>query len=227
MPESLTSLSQLAEAVGRSKSTVHSWVNHEEWPWSRAAPWDAGDAETMREWAEEVLRPDRAREANDRDGFYKLFGEFPPLRRLSPEGLSAVALIPLEKMPADVVSPWELEVISGERALTPAQAAEVVEDFARFRAYTAEMCRWLPDWLAGYDRQEIGRRLRSVVGCRLGWIQSAMQCVRERGEGKLGPRRRLPPPEPNRAAGADGPAHDGGGGGAGSQAGRERVPTRR
>ena len=50
-PEAIKSITRLAQAVGRSRGTVASWLARSNWPVGRAGPWSVADAQAVREWA--------------------------------------------------------------------------------------------------------------------------------------------------------------------------------
>lgn len=58
----IKSIRGLARALGKSPSTIHGWLHHDDLPkgFPRSAPWHAGDVEVLREWAEKTLQEDRA-----------------------------------------------------------------------------------------------------------------------------------------------------------------------
>jgi hypothetical protein len=160
MSDQITSLARLAKAVGRSKSTAHAWTKHPLWEWPRVPPWPAGAVDDMKDWAAANLRPVRS-DAGEDDGFWSgLWIDYPALPPL-PEHEQLGQ--PVTALPAALVGRGERDVLAGRRVLTADEVRDVVAAFARYRARTADLCRWLPSWLAGRDAGEIAKRLRSQV----------------------------------------------------------------
>lgn len=62
MSDHIYSIRTLAKRVGRSPSTVHAWLQRDDFPVRRKPPWSADDVVVVRRWSNE-LQPDRAEHA--------------------------------------------------------------------------------------------------------------------------------------------------------------------
>jgi hypothetical protein len=116
----------------------------------------------MKRWAATTLRPDRARTADVDDGFWD--DDQPEFLPLLPMVGGDGRRLSVESMPDDIASPWErAAVAAGAVEVTPAEAAVMVRDIVEYRRDVAMLAETLPRWLAGHDRAEVTRRLRSAI----------------------------------------------------------------
>jgi hypothetical protein len=56
----VTSIRQLAKAVGRSPSRISAWIRDDRWPFPRRGPWDADTIQQIKRWAQDTLAPNLA-----------------------------------------------------------------------------------------------------------------------------------------------------------------------
>ncbi len=62
MKKSISSIRELARAVGRSHTSVREWMGHPQWRFRRG-PWSAEQVEEIRAWAAATLAPNPAERA--------------------------------------------------------------------------------------------------------------------------------------------------------------------
>ena len=52
----ITTMTALAERLGKHKSTLSRWMNRPDWPFSRSGPWNLDTLERIKAWARQTLR---------------------------------------------------------------------------------------------------------------------------------------------------------------------------
>lgn len=128
-------------------------------------------------------RPDRHEEYHRRnvgDGFWQRHQPYQPLPLTLKERLDRRLKLMTSKdrkrarrkealaYPPELCTPFEREIITGERTLTPEQVRKLVAEVCHLRADLSEVCEWLGGWLQGHsDRREIDARLRAAILNRL------------------------------------------------------------
>lgn len=185
------SFRELAKAIKRSPATALEWTRHEDWPFSRSAPWRASDVPKMVAWADENLRRDKAEDidrmakASRRDataGFWSLV----PSEHDEPLPLGeGVCNLPfpddLPKLSSEIATPAEVAIAQGG----PLPPADVVRDIMRSnilaRARLAGLPHWLPSWMHGEKLSEARDMLAAA-------INEHVTYAAERISGRLTPR---------------------------------------
>ena len=106
-PAPIKSLSALAAAIGRGKTSAHRWTHHPDWTWPRVPPWDSADVPAMIAWAGEHLQ--------DRD----TGGDY------APADPATTAEVKRLRTLADL---WDAGLrAGGAKAFTPSELAELDE----------------------------------------------------------------------------------------------------
>lgn len=160
MGDRLNNLRDLAAFRGRGRSTVAEWTKREDWPFARSGPWDYADAPAMLEWSGGPRGGGPRSDGPRDDGFWIERDAWPPLAVRGDDGHPLAA----DRLPPEVVGEWERAcVAAGVGHLTPAGVVALVADAVAMQARLVDVARWLAPWLAGHGRDEIERRLRTVM----------------------------------------------------------------
>jgi len=163
-PARIPSIRKLADGVGRSHVAVAGWVQRDDWPFSRVPPWTTDEVPLIQQWADDNLRPGPERlKADSGDPFWKLHCEFERMNLPQNADFLIGSDAELKPLPVGLFTPFERAVLAEDKNLTAAQARALMRVLVIVKAKVAIACDWLPGWLAGRGRNEIGRRMRAVI----------------------------------------------------------------
>ena len=209
----IVSIRKLAQKVGKSHTAVRSWLKHDEWPFRRTPPWDLADVPTIREWAADTLHEDPAAkyanaESNPFAGFHRMWPRREPWLIPRHKRLAPLPSHTPRDLPPELVTPFELAVITGKRVLPPEEVAEYVRGTTSLKVIIADDIDWLASWLRRAREEDCAAMLRAYLYGRLDFHASIGELAADRldgvtrdsetGEVVSRTRKRIPAPDPLR-----------------------------